>query len=144
MSLSAFSFLIIDLKMFEGILITGGEGGGELSSEMFVPSTNLSCSFVRLPRQRRGHSQDGYKVCGGDHNPTTCDTWSSGGTWKTNQKRLVFGRNDHNSWSSRGGLILMGGSSSSQTTELLKPNGRSQSNFPLVYPTRSGFVNQVS
>ena len=33
----------------------------------------------------------------------------------------------------------MGGSSSSLTTELLKPNGTSQSNFPLVYPTRSRF-----
>ena len=131
--------------MFEGILITGGENAEELSAEIFVPSTNVSCNFVRLPRQRRGHSQDGYEVCGGDRNPQTCDTWSTDGTWRTSQSRLLHGRSYHNSWKSREGLVLMGGTSSSQTTELLKPNGTRQSNFPLVYSTMSvtGFVSIV-
>jgi len=122
------------LRVFLGLLITGGEGT-EHTTEIFVPSTNTSCNFVRMPTARDEHSQDGFQVCGGDHASGTCDTWiPETGLW-TKSQSLRYTRENHHSWVSEDGVILLGGSSSPTTTEMLS-NGSSTNHFSLKYSTR--------
>ena len=120
-----------------GLLITGGEGT-EHTTEIFVPTTNTSCNFVRMPNAMDEHSQHGFQVCGGDHHPTTCDTWMpETGRW-TRSQTLRYRRDNHHYWASKEGAILLGGGGSPTTTEMLS-NVSSSSNygpFGLKYSTR--------
>lgn len=126
----------VGCSIVQGLLITGGEGT-EYSTEIFVPSTNTSCNFVRMPNARDEHSQEGFQVCGGEHLPKTCDTWNpETGLWTPSQT-LRQNRLNHNSWVSEEGVILLGGSSIPTTTEMLS-NGTGSSNdhFSLKFSTR--------
>ena len=124
------------LIVFLGLLITGGEGT-EHTTEIFVPSTNTSCNFVRMPNARDDHSQDGFQVCGGQLHLRTCDTWNpETGLW-TKSQSLRYSRQNHNSWVSEERAILLGGSDSQTTTEMLtNGTGSSKEHFSLKYSTR--------
>ena len=80
------------------LIMTGGRNGGRLSSvELYVPSTNTSCSLPSLPVKSEEHSQDGLLLCGGeginlDVNGYWCHTFhSDSGEWvKTDRLREAF------------------------------------------------------
>ena len=110
--------------------------GNEASVEVFFPSTNESCFLPSLPAPRNGHTVNGVVVCGGEHpgienkkNPETktCLTLESG-QW-VESGVLTEDRSFHTSWTSKAGLMLMGGELSPGTTEVFK-GGPS---FPLQY-----------
>ena len=122
------------------ILISGGLGGsvhgwGALPSvEVLTPSgLHLSCSEPPLPRWREFYTQNGEVVCGGEPDKWSCITLT-GSEWTTSHQ-LQESRWGHSSWSSRAGLIMMGGYDSGKTTELLSNSGSSSPSFDLEYDT---------
>ena len=82
-------------------------------------SANYRFSCPSLPASRYGHAQAGLEVCGGQDQDTStnCQTFANG-TWSTCHT-LLRPRANHTSWSSRAGVVLLGGSASPATTELL-------------------------
>merc|ERR1712013_734083 len=119
----------------EGILISGGD---DSSVEVFNPTTGQSCELPSLPYQRSGHTMDGMTVCGGvfTGNGNTCITFSSG-EW-VNSHALAQDRSDHCSWSTRDGIMLLGGDmwDSQTTTETVRLGEfDSQLGFTLQYRT---------
>merc|ERR1711994_1183795 len=72
-------------------------------------------------------------ICGGADTRTSCLTLTSAG-WETTTD-LLEEREDHSSWASPGGLILMGGDYSSRTTEKIQEDGTSTYSFDLKYAT---------
>ena len=123
---------------FSAILITGGYNNGYLkSAEMFLPSSNTTCSLPELPEARYYHTQNNDLACGGPSSNTqsTCVKWSSeSGSW-TQSHTLRQSRFWHVSWATEDGVYLMGGTSS-RTTELVKEDGSVEDGFSLNYDTR--------
>ena len=108
------------------------------SVEVYVPSTNTSCSLPSLPVGIYDHSQDGLLLCGGTGNEEQCHTFhSDSGEWvKTH--RLSEGRRSHSSWQREDGtVLLMGGGRSRTTTEIVSDSSAvSTPGFSLKYDTR--------
>ena len=122
---------------FAGILITGSVGA-YTSTEVFIPDTGKTCSLPDLPKSRYGHTLDTLGntpvICGGGDTGTSCLQFtptSAGGVW-TNYATIMESRYVHSSWVSSAGLVLMGGSLRSTTTEIV-PSG--VGNFSLVQNT---------
>ena len=129
---------------FSAILITGGYNGDYLkSAEMFLPSSNTTCSLPQLPEGRYDHTQDGGPglACGGPFSSTwnSCDRWIVG-TWTRTSHTLREKRGDHLSWSTAEGVFLIGGWDSlgwdGMTSELVKEDGSVEEGFALKYNTR--------
>ena len=80
---------------------------------------SFRCLLPSLPNSRSGHTQSGLEVCGGHDSVTmtNCLTFSNG-TWTTSHN-LLHPRTNHTSWLSPKGVVLMGGSFSPNTSELL-------------------------
>ena len=78
------------------------------------------------------------EVCGGLSNyATLCDTWSpETGLWTRSQTSLNYNRQNHVSWLSAEGLVLLGGSGSLSTSEILSNETTSEAYFELKYTTR--------
>ena len=95
------------------------------------------CSLPDLPEARYQHTQTGLEACGGRNNSAhffTCVRLEAG-SW-TLSHQLVEKREDHCSWASSAGTLLLGGVWSTKTTELLDANtGDSVMSFPLKYKT---------
>ena len=104
------------------------------SVEVLSPSgVPLPCSVPPLPDERYEHTQDGLVACGGNNAATftTCVTLTGGGWPESHQLRQR--REDHSSWRSPAGLLLMGGTS----TEIPSATDSSTtSSFTLAYKTR--------
>ena len=114
-----------------GLVISGGEGAST-SVEMFIPSTNHSCTLPSLPHERSGHTMSGLTICGGLFTSTTCLQLSSG-VWSVSHT-LQDERYGHSSWQSdQQGLILMGGLVSAMASEVVGQGGVS---FDMTYHTR--------
>ena len=110
--------------------------------EVFSPSgVPLPCSVPPLPASRHWHTQDGEVACGGYETApqyhdtgTTCVTLTAEG-WKQSHQ-LQEKRDDHSSWRSPAGLLLMGGGYPLTSTEILSATDSSTtSNFTLAYYT---------
>ena len=118
--------------------MTGGWNGGRLSSvEVYVPSTNTSCSLPSLPVAPRAYSQDGLLLCGGWNNKEQCHTFhSDSGEWKE-KNRLSEARREHSSWQREDGtVLLMWGYDSPTTTEIVSDSSAvSTPGFSLKYTT---------
>ena len=135
---------------FLAILITGVWDRGlnrpyqTKSVEMYVPSSNKTCSLPQLPVARYHHTQDGGLACGGYMNPNTrytpqvitCDLWTAGRWIHMWSHNLTQKRSDHVSWSTAEGVFLIGGLYSPLTSELVKKDGRVEEGFALKYTTR--------
>ena len=95
------------------------------------------CSLPDLPVARSHHSQTGLLTCGGvsyKPGPSSC-TKFSGGKWKLSHK-FKEERYMHSSWASPRGTVLMGGTATWKTAELLDDTTRvSVMHFPLKYDT---------
>ena len=86
---------------------------------VFYPTNKQSCVLPSLPDKRDGHTMDSLEICGGyTSTRTTCITFTSG-QWVTSHALTTEGRYDHTSWSTKAGIVLMGGRYSTNTTELL-------------------------
>ena len=125
---------------FSAILITGGYNNGYLkSAEMFLPSSNTTCSLPELPEKRGQHTQDGGLACGGNDSSmrTNCDRWTAG-NWTRTSHTLRAARYNHMSWSTAEGVFLIGGwsSASQKTSELVKEDGSVEEGFALKYNTQ--------
>ena len=94
----------------------GGSRGGFAGKDEI---NSFRCILPRLPHGRSAHTQSGLEVCGGhDSNTmTNCLTFSDS-NWTTSHT-LLHPRSNHTSWISPEGVVLMGGSASPNTTELL-------------------------
>jgi len=114
-----------------GIVITGGFYGGTLvTTELFIPSTGKTCSIKDLPVGRYYHTldqlEDGSLVaCGGQGDSSTqksCLRFEGSaphGEW-TDYSTLVYDRYTHTSFAYQGKILMMGGSGSRKTTELVR------------------------
>ena len=128
-----------------GIIITGGNNGGALTSVELIREDGTTCTLPELPAARRAHIQAGLVACGGDVDSstgTTCDTFANG-TW-TPFHTLAARRYHMVSWASYLGeyasypigVLLMGGEWNNEwTTELLSSTTTTQFNR-LTYDTK--------
>ena len=104
------------------------------SVEVLLGDGTPWCTLPGLPEGRHQHSQTGLEACGGMNTPTTCVRFS-GGSWIPSHE-LEQERFRHSSWDSPLGTLLIGGSSSHQTTELLDDDtSDSVIHFSLKYET---------
>ena len=67
--------------LMSGILLTGGAHGvDEVTSELYIPSVSCPLQHCQLAdvaeRQRYGHTQDGFMVCGGVAHEFDCKTFN--------------------------------------------------------------------
>ena len=97
--------------------------------------TMTSCVVdVKLDVPRRVHTGEGDIVCGGRDNDnnelSTCYNINNGTTIN-----LINKRSEHISWTTVDGIYLIGGYSTSRTTELITGE-TTQAGFPLQYSTR--------
>jgi len=101
------------------------------------------CSLPDLPDDHYYHTQSGLVTCGGwyTNTRTSCYTLTSG-VW-TKSHTLRHERYLHSSWTSPMGIVLMGGSVSKTTTELLTDDGQSTDYFSLQYNTYSACSIQL-
>ena len=122
-------------------MVTGGWYGTGLASVEVLSGagTPISCTIPPLPTARRHHTHDGLLSCGGSGTDTlrSCAKFSAlAGGWVVSHN-LMESREEHSSWQSPAGLVLIGGSYSPTTTELLSSSdSSSSSNFTLQYSTR--------
>ena len=131
--------------------MTGGDGdsGSKRSIEIHNSDGTFRCEKANaLLEDAARHTQTSYdytdssnnlkyQVCGGysTRARSICQTYDNRNI--INRPSLAYERTSHVSWSSREGLILMGGSLSPTTTEKLSPNlpsTESVTDFPLNYP----------
>ena len=121
--------------------MTGGAPGPSSSVgssvELLHSDGSPWCTLPDLPEARYDHTQTGLEACGGysSGTETTCVSFS-GGSWSPSHN-LQQERQYHTSWASPAGTVLMGGSYSKQTTELLdEATEDSVMHFNLKYGTR--------
>ena len=149
---------VLDIESFfcKAALIVGGRGfdsdgqytGHDLTAEIYIPSTNKTCTLPNLPDRRTYSTVNGNLVCGGLHakpspgSRNTCIKFDlTSGAW-TSAYTLDGGRRKHVSWTpqSGSGTYLMGDYPSiNRTSSLLKPDGTVESGFSLRWNLR--FVN---
>ena len=80
------------------------------------------------------HEQVGLTVCGdrwNGENIQNCERFSNG-QWRVSHN-LLQRRYSHSMWQSPEGILLMGGTKSPNTTELLQDDGTSVHKFTLPY-----------
>jgi len=121
-----------------GIAVSGGLHTSN-SVEVFVPSTNKSCSLPPLPDDHGRYDQtmDSLYICGGDWSTKSCLQLDNG-QW-TNSHTLVRSRRHHCSWETEFGMVLMGGSvldGSGSTSEMVRTGGgQGGATFDMKYNT---------
>lgn len=122
-----------------GLMISGGrDTTGKTTVEVILAGNfSESCSLPSLSTARWFHTHNKDIICGGSKsNARSCDLLTNSG-WRT-KKTLIKQRLGHVSWSTKGGVLLMGGfyNGSEATTELVTWDGsNSQESFSLKYPT---------
>ena len=126
------------------ILVSGGDGTGvyqPASVEVLFPNGTSYCTLPDLPVYRYAHTQDGLTACGGDDGAESvtrdnCVTLRDG-QW-TQSHTLLQNRIYHTSWAlGDGRVVLMGGTYSPNTTEIISPAGSPNitEGFTLKYDT---------
>ena len=109
--------------------------------ELFLPLNGTLCILPALPGDfdREGYTVDNHLLCGGYETSNTCLLWSpDSGTWEDWGEELDIGRSYHVSWTpgaENSSIYLIGGSDSTRTTSLVKPDRTQESGFTLKYET---------
>ena len=115
-------------------MVVGGYGAGGLTSvELLNSDGSLNCSLPNLPAVRYDQTQNGLISCGGGGSSSagrTCVTFREG-TW-IETHNLANHRQEHTSWFSPEGVLLMG---KDATSELLTDDGNTIPSFNLDYHT---------
>ena len=120
-----------------GILISGGRQALNKWVELFVPSSGYSCLLPSLPDIREDHTMNGLYICGGDdiYARDSCIQFVSG-QW-TGLSYTGEHRDDHSSWLTPQGLVLMGGSYNMRSTEIITlKGGQGGPGFDLIFDVR--------
>ena len=117
--------------------MTGGFGAEESAEVILEDGSTCTMTPDLPPPGRAEHSATGLTLCGGweEDTPSTCSTFT--GQWETSHQ-LGVPREDHVSWDSPIGIIIMGGFGieAEMTTETLSPNSSTTTPaFPLPYTT---------
>ena len=105
---------------------------------MFLPSISTSCELPGLVVRRYDHTLDGLLACGGLDSDAgySCEQFSPAtGTWARTSHTLQEEREYHVSWAVEEGTLLMGGDFSGTTTEIVKPDGTTETSFEMKYDT---------
>jgi len=110
----------------KGVIISGGYNDGSMATtEVYFPTpgSGYTCSLQNMPYARSSHTLDQLGdgtvlACGGNPGLKTCDKFD--GTSWINHSTLLYKRHDHTSLPGQHDLLLMGGSQSSATTELVE------------------------
>ena len=122
------------LLLLPGLLLAQQSGlaivGGRLAStsaEFWAPAPGeVHCSLPNLPRGRHGHTLDSW-----EDSLTVCSGWLAG--WQ-HWRKTLHTRQFHTSAVTSQGLLLLGGSYSPNTTELLPwEGGESREGFSLQH-----------
>ena len=121
------------------ILVSGGEPHESVgrSVELYYTNGSRICSLPDLPYTRGRHSQTGVTACGGQGDSaakTSCHTLSKSGSWEQTHS-LNQPRWEHSAWDSPQGIVLIGGTESRTTTEILLENGDTAPGFNLDFDT---------
>ena len=125
------------LFLFLVILVTGGTHT-ETSAELISTNGSSICELPLMPRSKYYHTQSGLTACGGyvDDTRRNCIKFEDG-SWTTLTDNLVELRTRHSSWiNPDGDILLIGGSGSLTTTEIVYQNGTGIRSFDLKYDTR--------
>ena len=123
------------------VLISGGNGNGANSVEIYHPDRDSACVLPDIPDRRVGHTQDGSLLCGGGgwYTGRTCHRWNPDtGAWDLVIESLTEGRWAHNSWTPADGSVtyLMGGRwGSTKTSEAIDKDNGVTTSFPLEHET---------
>ena len=115
------------------MLITGGVYSD--TEELYVASSNITCSLPRLPDRRYEHTLESTGLMCAGMTTHKCLKWSPDtGSWEK-LLRLDTGRYGHVSWTPDNGIgtYLLGNRFSDRTTTLVKPDGTQEPGFPLQY-----------
>ena len=128
-------------------MITGGiEQETQKSVEVLRADGTSWCELPDLPLNTYFHTQSegDVQVCGGavDGAPTTCQTFdSSTGNW-IQEPKIDPPRTAHFSWKVKFweggetfGLILMGGTASPKSSEIVYTDRESEAGFRIIPPT---------
>jgi len=119
------------------IIVTGGNSAGT-SVDLLFNNGSYYCGLPNLPEYRFGHSQNGFVTCGGHPSSYTrksCLTFVDG-EWQQTHYPLLEERNWFSSWvSSNGGIYLIGGTGSLNTSEVIDSSGNTVSGFDLTDST---------
>ena len=150
-TLSIYLFTSKYFKFCLGLLISGGNSGGNLltSVELYNLETKTSCMLPNLPEYRRDHTLNGNLTCGGNGAPaenklfSDCLSFSDSGTWEVTHSLFPYSRRGHSSWEVDQGVILIGtyagwGSDdwpAGETADLVRKDGWSQHAFDLEHRT---------
>ena len=108
-----------------GILISGGDESSNQYKSVEIWSSKVHCQLPEFEIERKGHSQEGLLAC----SETTCEKFENG-NW-VQAFTLTTRRSYHVSWKTENGILLMGGNSSPETTDLLEEGGQVVQGFPL-------------
>ena len=123
----------------EGMLITGGWSSSGKLVEAYNPHTKKICKLTNLTYTVYGHTLCGGLLCGGhlaSSLSSSCLKFGPSGFVKTTVS-LREKRIHHLCWNVPEGVLLLGGTESPSTTELvLRDGSASISEFELTHPTR--------
>ena len=115
------------------ILLTGGDDTLTSAEVLFTNGSSI-CELPQLSQSKSEHTQSGLTACGSDDR--SCIKFEDG-SWTTLSDNLVEERYRHSSWvSPDGDILLIGGSESPTTTEIVYQDGTSIRSFDLKYDTR--------
>ena len=127
-----------------GVLITGGSPSRSVGVkvEVFNLHSKRSCQLLDLPGGVRAsrHSLCDRMLCGGRYSTRSCRMLNPlTGDFTTTSVTLVENRRNHLCWNGdgeNGPTLLIGGSYSSRSTELVRSDGlTSSASFNLTYGT---------
>ena len=117
------------------ILVTGGVYT-ETSAEVLFTNGSSICELPAMSQSNIHHTQSGLTACGGGYYSDTkrsCIKFEDG-SWTTLTDNLVELRTRHSSWiNPDGDILLIGGSGSLTTTEIVYQDGTSVRSFDLKY-----------
>merc|ERR1719342_1888528 len=120
------------------ILVTGGSGATTSAEVLFTNGSSI-CELPAMSQSKSVHTQSGLTACGGccsDTKGRSCIKFEDG-SWTTLTDNLMERREDHSSWiTPDGDILLIGGEYSLTTTEIVYQNGTSIRSFDLKYDTK--------